>query len=367
MSNICPQCSNINPDSTIFCTRCGYRFQGNEQTMLSNISADADPGATLTSSNQPSQAQMMAAQATVTPPTYTPPVAVADANNMQSGYQMPPQQPNSYQMPQQPNNYQMPPQQPSGYQMPPTYGQQPYNAPMMAVTSTGNTLQRAFASKGTPIRHHSWLIDSKDIQPATLRNALIENIQKQGVLGVGANPERLREHGVMMEERDYVRVQYGISSIFVYLAPMGRNLYISRTSTVQQPYSRMRIGVLASLFVLLLICWGVYAVINPFDASTLAVSGFAEGAKTFFGVAALGLLFALLFLLVRSIVTWITEMDFLAFLRPHTLNDFTLDALAAVEQITDKALRETVAQAGLNAAEMTSGQSFPLRQPLYRL
>lgn len=360
MPNICPQCSHTNPDATAFCTRCGYRFQENDQATI-QIPVDADPGATLTPSSQ-SQVQAMATPVPATP-AYTPNVAVADPNK-------PSQPQGSYQMPlQQPNVYQMPPQQPSGYQMPPApaYGQQPYQTPMMATPNTGSTLQRAFANKGTPVRHQCWLIDGKQVPPATLRNSLLENIQRQGVMGVAANPERLRERGVMMEERDYVRVQYGTSSIFVYMAPMGQNLYISRTSTVQQPYSRMRIGVLIGLFVLLLICWGIYATINPFNADSLTTSGIAEGAKTLFGAASLILLFLFIFLLLRSIVTWITEMDFLAFLRPHTLNDFTLDALAAVEQITDKAIRETAAQAGLNSAEITQGQNFPLRQPLYRL
>lgn len=366
MSHVCPQCSHSNPDSIVFCTRCGYRFQGNEQTAMANLLADADPGATLTPSSQ-SQMQTPAL------PSNAPTVAVADPNQAQGGFQMPPQQPSGYQMPpQQPNNYQqMQQQQPNYQQMPPAYGQpqQAYTPAMaMPTLSAGNTLQRAFASKGTPVRHQSWLIDGKQVQPATLRNALMEGIQKQGVMGIGANPERLREHGVVMEERDYIKVQYGTSSIFVYMAPMGPNLYISRTSTVHQPYSRMRISVTIGLAVIMLLCFIVYAVINPLaiDIAT-GNAGFADGAKTFFGAAALGLFFVLMFLLVRSLVTWITEMDFLAFLRPHTLNDFTLDALSAVEQITDKAIRETVAQAGLNPAEITPGQSFPLRQPLYRL
>jgi hypothetical protein len=368
MSHVCPQCSHSNPDSIVFCTRCGYRFQDqdNEQTAIVNLLADADPSATLTPSSQQSQAQVPAT------PSYAPTMAVADPNQAPSGFQTPPQQPNNYQMPpqQQPNNYQMPPQQqPNNYQMPPAYGQQQaYGTPAMAMPNTGSTLQRAFANKGTPVRHQSWLIDGKQVQPAILRNSLMESIQKQGVMGIGVNPERLREHGVVMEERDYVKVQYGTSSIFVYMAPMGQNLYISRTSTVQQPYSRMRIGVTIALAAVMLLCWIIYAVINPFaiDVST-GNAGFAEGAKTFFGAAALSLFFVFMFLLVRSLVSWIAEMDFLAFLRPHTLNDFTLDALSAVEQITDKAIRETVAQAGLNSAEITPSQGFPLRQPLYRL
>ncbi|MEO7019498.1 MAG: zinc ribbon domain-containing protein [Ktedonobacteraceae bacterium] len=369
MPRTCPQCSHSNPDSIVFCTRCGHRFQEDEQAVMANIPSDADPSATLTPGSQQMQALAMAAQMPATP-AYAPSAGVPDPNQAQGGYQAPPQQPSNYQMsPQQSSNYQMQQQQqqPNNYQMPPNYGQQPYNASAMAMPNAGSTLQRAFASKGTPVRHQSWLIDGKQTQPATLRNALIENIQKQGVMGVGAIPERLREHGMVMEERDYVRVQYGTSSIFVYMAPMGQNLYISRTSTVQQPYSRVRIGVVIGLFVLMLISFIAYALINPSNAIGLPDYFSISGWKTFFSYPAFGLLFVFIFLLVRSLVSAITEMDFLAFLRPHTLNDFTLDALSAVEQITDKGIRETVTQAGLNSAEITQAQSFALRQPLYRL
>lgn len=340
MSRVCPQCSQVNPDSISFCTRCGYRFQGNEQS-VSSLPADADPSATLTPGSQQAQVQVMAASVPATP-FYAP-----DPNQAQAGFMAPP----------------VPPvQQPSGYQLPPVYGQQQlYNAPAVATPNTGGTLQRAFASKGKPVRHQSWLIDGKQTQPATLRNVLVENIQRQGVMGVSAVPERLREHGVVMEERDYLRVQYGTSSIFVYMAPMGQNLYISRTSTVQQPYSRVRIGVVIGLLVLLVVSWILFAVINP------SYIGDTNGtfAKTFFSYAAFGLLFVFLFLLLRAVVSWIAELDFLAFLRPHTLNDFTLDALSAIEQITDKGIRESVKQVGLNPAEITQSQSVTQYQRLH--
>ncbi len=342
MSRVCPQCSHSNPDNIVFCTRCGYRFQDNEQ------GSATDPSATLTSGSQ--QAQVMAAQAPATP-SYAPAPTVGVSDPNQGGYMLPPQQQSGYQN-----------------QMQPVYGQQPYNAPAMAMPNTGGSFQRAFASKGTPVRQQSWLIDGRQVPPATLRNSLMENIQRQGVMGVAAVPERLREKGVVMEERDYVRVQYGSSSIFVYMAPMGQNLYISRTSTVQQPYSSVRIGVAIGLLVLLILSWIFAAVVNPSGADVFNGNlGFVIGAKLFFFYAFIGLLFLLLFLLGRSLVTLITEMDFLALLRPRTLNDFTLDALSAVELITDKGLRETARQAGLNSAEITPGQNFALRQPLYRL
>ncbi len=243
------------------------------------------------------------------------------------------------------------------------YGQAPYGAPVMAQAPGAGSAawQRAFAGKGTPVRHQSWLLDGKQVQPATLRDSLIENVQRQGVMGITATPERLREQGVVMEERDYARVQYGTSAIFVYMAPMGQNLYVSRTSTVHQPLSRTRIFVLGALLVLMVICWLLSGLINP------SSSAFISGLITFFGYAFFGLLFFFLFLLARSLVFLLTDKDFLAYLRPNRLNDFTLDALSSVEKVTDKALRETLRQAGLNADEITPpAQSYAPQQALHR-
>jgi hypothetical protein len=149
------------------------------------------------------------------------------------------------------------------------------------------------------------------------------------------------------------------------MAPMGQSLYVSRTSTVQQPYSRTRMMVLGILAFLMLISWLFSALI----ASTigLGTSGFVFGLNTLFSYAFFGLLFFFIYVLIRSIIFAFTDKDFLAYLRPNRLNDFTLDALSSVEKVTDKAVRETLKQAGLNADEITPpAQSYALSQALHR-
>lgn len=365
MSRICPQCSQTNQDDTTFCRFCGYRFQGNEQEVdndatirpasLASVPANADPGSTLkTGDQQAAAAQPTPAMMTPQPhaaPTYPPPVATPNPGQPQAPYMVPPMQQ----------------QQQQAYQMPPAhaYGQAPYGAPAMAPNTSSSSFARAFADKGTPVHHQSWLLDGKQVPPANLRASLIEHVQHQGVMGVTANYERLREQGMMMEERDYVRVQYGngTSSVFVYMAPMGQNLYVSRTSTVRQPYSSLRMMVLGALLVLMLISLIVVIVVS----SSSTTSGFVTGIGIFFSYAFYGLLFFFLYLLIRSLVYLLTDKDFLAVLRPNRLNDFTLDTLSSVEKITDKAIRETLRQAGLNADEITPpAQSYAPQQPLHR-
>jgi hypothetical protein len=363
MSRICPQCSQTNQDDTTFCRFCGYRFQTNEpadidatirQGSLASVPANADPGSTLkTGDQQPAAAQPAPAMMTPQPqpaPAYPPQVATPNPGQPQ------PQAPYMPQPVQQ--------QQQQAYQMPPAlaYGQAPYGAPM-APNASSSGLARAFADKGTPVHHQSWLLDGKQVPPANLRASLLENVQRQGVMGVTASFERLREQGVMMEERDYVRVQYGTSSVFVYMAPMGQNLYVSRTSAVRQPYSPIRIGVVLGLFVLMLISLIVMIIANSSDRT----SDFVNGLGVFFTYAFFGLLFYFIYLVIRSIVFLLTDKDFLAVLRPNRLHDFTQDTLSSIEKITDKAIRETLRQAGLDAEEITSAaQSYAPQQPLHR-
>jgi len=365
MARICPQCSQANQEDTTFCRFCGYRFDdiASDATIrpgaLASIPANADPASTLKTGDQAAQAQAAPqptpapapAMMTPQPPAGYPPYATPN-----------PAQPQAQAMPQ--------PVSQGGYPMQP-YGQAPnaYAAPAPVMAQApgagASVLQRAFAGKGTPIHHQSWLLDSKQVQPAALRDSLIGNLQKQGVMGINAAPERLREHSVVMEERDYVRVQYGTSAVFVYMAPMGQSLYVSRTSTVQQPYSRTRMTVLITLLILMIISWVLSALID--STIGLGTSGFVFGLNTLFSYAFFGLLFFFIYVLIRSIIFAFTDKDFLAYLRPNRLNDFTLDALSSVEKVTDKAVRETLKQAGLNADEITPpAQSYALSQALHR-
>jgi hypothetical protein len=391
MSRICPQCSVVSTEANPFCIGCGYRFQGNEQLVsedvtirsasLASVPAGTDPSATFTPASQqtaqsstPTYSQPVASSApsysqpsdTGTPSYSQPSGSGTYSQPVASG--TPSYSPDSNPL-QVPSGY-MPLPQPGGYPQP-AYGQLPYGAPPQVATTTTSSgvagLQRAFAGKGVPVHHQSWLFDSKQVQSGTLRTALVENIHKQGVLGVSVVPEHLREQGVIMEERDYVKVQYGTSSVFVYIAPMGSNLYVSRISTVQQPVSRIRLVSLGSLFVLMLICYIFYANVNPSPENDLGTALLIAHINTFFSLAANGLLLFFLFVLLRSVIAWLAEKDFLAFLRPNRLNDFTLDTLSSIEHITDKGLRETLTQAGLNAEEITKPvQSYAPQQPLRR-
>lgn len=364
MARICPQCSQTNQDETMFCRSCGYRFPENapatnedatiRPASSASIPPNADPGATFKPVEQPTPVAqptplVLAAQPQPAmpagAPAYPPPGVTPNPPQGQAPF--------------------MAPQTPQGsYPMQVPY----YGAQMQTAPTGGPGLQRAFAHRGTPVHHHCWLLDGRQVPPTQLRSTLVEQVNRQGVLGVTPAFDRLREQGLALEERDFVRVQYGISTIFVYMAPMGQNLYISRTSTVRQPLSTIREIVLGGLFVLMLICLICFIVIHPSNSDILAgTAGFSEGVNTFFGYAFYGLLFFFFFWLFRSLVLQLTDGDFLALLRPNRLSDFTLDTLSSVEKVTDRAIRETLRQSGLSAEEITpAAQSYAPQQPLHR-
>jgi hypothetical protein len=371
MSLICPQCSQVNKEATVFCRTCGYRFQGNEQEVdeaatmrpssLAGLPAEADPSETLKPGPPPvSQPTPVSAM----PPPQTPIVPAGPAYGQSAPQQQSPffSQPAPVYAPQQqaPIYGQYPPQ--GGYGAPVAPA-----APVPASPSFLTTLQRGFAGKGTPVHHQSWLLEGKQVAPQTLNSAFIANLQKQNVLGVLAEHERLREYGTVLEERDYVKVRYGASSVFIYLAPMGQNLYVSRTSTIQQPYSRVRIAVLISLVVLALISLIFALVINPSSTADVTSYYSAQGIKGFFEYVFDGLLIFFIAALLRSLVFWLTDKDFLAILRPNKLSDFSLDALASIEQTTDKALYTTLQDASLDAEVITLSQSTTPQQALHRI
>ncbi|HEY1350682.1 MAG TPA: hypothetical protein VGF67_13750 [Ktedonobacteraceae bacterium] len=367
MARICPQCSQTNQDETTFCRFCGYRFPENGQATNDDATIrpasfgspppNDDPGLTPRSPEQPTPVAQPTPLVLTPPshpplpaqgaPVYAPPVAIPNPQ---------PQAP--FMAPQTPQ---------SNYPMQIPYAQ-PYGAQMQTVSTGGSSLQRAFARRGTPVRHQSWLLDGRQLPPTQLRSTLLEQINRQNVPGVTPSFDRLREQGLAFEEREFVRVQYGFSATYVYMAPMGQNLYISRTSTVRQPLSTIREVVLGGLFVLLLLCLIFFIVIHPSSADLLAgTAGFADGVNTFFGYAFYGLLFFFFFWLLRSLVFLLTDGDFLALLRPNRLSDFTLDTLTSVEKVTDRAIRETLRQSGLNADELTpAAQSYAPQQPLHR-
>lgn len=380
MARICPQCSQENHEQAIFCSRCGYRFSPAEDAApLNNNAPSSTPAAPPHIANlggyaaqaNPQQAgapqAYRSAQPAAGPAPYTPqpsPTAESALQALQPGgsaygqggapgygaqagdpYGAPG---GMYQQQQQVPfpNMQTPGQM--GMQPPPG---QPYFQPAQHNAGQGlPVVQRAFAGKGTPLTHTSWLLDGKQVSPSDLRSAIVEKIQQRYPNELKVSQEHLSERDAVLEERDYVRIERAPANIFIYVTPFGNDLYISRTTTFQPPLSPVRIAMFGALFLLMLIGF----IISAASASAAIPSLFSAILLTFFVAIAL-----------HSVVLWLTEKDFLVYLRPNILNDFRIDDSAILEHIADRGMREAAKELGLDDTVLSApARNYPARQPL---
>ncbi|HEU0001729.1 MAG TPA: zinc-ribbon domain-containing protein, partial [Ktedonobacteraceae bacterium] len=293
MTIICPQCSLENPDQSTFCRRCG--------ASLTQVNEPA--------SNNPGQ-------------FYVPPGDTV----IQQGFPAP-SAPLSYPQMQ----HQEVPYAPPNI-MPPTP-----SIPMP--TQLG---KRAFAGYGMPVARASWLIADQQAQANPLLTATRDDLTQRGLSGLRVNQSRLAERSFLVENRDYLTAHRGSSTVFVYITPAGRDLYISRTTTVQTPVSLVRVAILALFLILMII--GLAQSGSP--PSTFG--GFSLGAaiSTILITFSYPLLLFFFVLIVASLLAWLIHNDPGMYLRPAIMNDFQADDATLLEETVDNSLRNAAQQAG---------------------
>lgn len=368
MARICPQCSLENYDQSVFCSRCGFLFASADEGMPLNNAVPTPTPATLPNANYmgyaaqakpPQEGTPQAngpAQSPVRPAPYglppAPPAGAAPYAPQPSvgGYDA--QMPDPYGAPGG-GVYQQPfPQQ----QMQPPQGQPeqayfPPKGPQPSIMQRLEVVQRAFAGKGTPLMHTSWLLDGKQVAPEDMRAAIIEKVQQRYANEVKASQEHLAEREAVLEERDYVRIERAPANVFIYVTTFGNDLYVARTTTVQPALSLVRMVVLGVLFLFMLIGF----IISAASAAATVVALFSALLFVFF--VALG---------IHSLVVGITEKDFLVDLRPNVLNDFRIDDGAILEHIADRGIREAAEELGLNTSSLSApAHNYPARKPLH--
>ena len=286
----CPQCSFVNPDQSVFCVRCGTRQQSGSQPTSNSSQA-----------------------------TYAAPVSVPPTPPLYQSYQS----------------------------SPASYGTQTFPAQMGAGQGMAS-IRRAFAGHGTLIMHHSWLLNGDQAQAMPIRSTIRDILKLRDIPRLNVNPERLMERGILMEEREYLTVFRGVATVFIYVTPAGRDLYISRATTVLPAISSVRVAIVSLLLLIMFLGF----VIHPSAYSLLTgdIVGFIFASAL--SVLSIPILLILLWLLIRSFITWLVEKDFWQYLRPNTLNDFQLDDIALLEHVTDDVVHSAVEQAGLDASKI---------------
>ncbi len=334
MSVICNQCSHVNPDNSTFCVGCGNRLPqsgqsaGNQQSSANSLNAPNAPTFVNSSGNALPQSSYTQ--------TSAPPYSAPGMPSYVSTSSPPP-------LPTNTNGSQwvMPPVAP-----PPPLGQ-------MGSGQGLASIRRAFAGRGKLIMHHSWLLSGENAyaHSGAVHSSVLNNLQQRKIVGLSASAEKLMERGVAMEERDYATAHRGISTVFVFASPAGKDLYISRATTALPAINFIRVIILCILALIMIIGW---LSPTPLTYSIYGTSLQVNPILIICWVLSFPILVFLIIMLVLSFVSWLVEKDFLVYLRFNTLNDFQIDDIAMLEQVVDDTIRGSVANVGLDASKVMS-------------
>lgn len=181
-----------------------------------------------------------------------------------------------------------------------------------------------------------------------VRHQVQTKIVQRQIATLTITPDKLMERGLLMEERDYLLAQRGIATVFIYTAPAGNDLYISRATTVLPPVNNARVIIAAGLFLLMLLGF----LYHPATSSGFSLDIVAAVTSAFLSLLSFLILLIFLVILVRSFIYWILEKDFLVYLRSRDLNDFHIDDVMLLEHVTDDVIHSAVEQLGLDASKI---------------
>lgn len=221
-----------------------------------------------------------------------------------------------------------------------------------AGTSAGN-LWTPFAGYGTRGRHVSWLLDNLGHRAGDLHQAVSERFQQRAVPGATMGWQELTAQGIIVERRPFYFVRRGISTVALYIAQFGRDLYISQVTYVKSPISTLRV-----VFLGLMILFQLFFMFGFTNAVGGTVSGgglfglpeIDMAGLAFFLclVGPLGLLntLALTLGVLYSVYKFFTEKDFLAILRRRP-NEFQQDDTVALEKAVEETVRQALDKIGI--------------------
>jgi len=228
-------------------------------------------------------------------------------------------------------------------------------------TSTVN-IWGPFAGYGTRGRHVSWLLDDLGEKAAALHEAVTKRFQQRQVPSSNMDWQTLVAKGLLVERRPFYFVQRGITTIALYLARFGKDLYISQVTYVKSPISNVRVA-----FLTLLLLFQLYFMFGFTNSFVNSVEGFDPifGTGGGFGpivfllciVGPLGAVTSIAWLLILaySLYKYVTEKDFLALLRALP-NEFQYDDTVALEKAVEETVRQSLDAIGIDVNLMPPSQ-----------
>jgi len=206
-------------------------------------------------------------------------------------------------------------------------------------------LRRAFAGHGVSVSHQSWLLNGDQAHARDVFSTILAILRQRTIVGLKVNSERLTERGIQTEEREYLTVQRGVTTVFIYVAPAGQDLYISRATAVLPTIDIFRVVIMGAWIVIALFGSPILQTLIPGMAGVLLAGFLTSITFLFFWIPFI--VFA-----IRSIRHWLIEKDLWVYLRSTELNDFQLDDIMLLEHVTDDTVLDAVKQLGLDASKI---------------
>lgn len=226
-----------------------------------------------------------------------------------------------------------------------------------------------FAGRGTQRSHNGWLMDNKGDRAGELVQKVNTKFHDRQIPGAQFEHKILTARGVIVEQRPYFLLTRRMTTVGLYIAQFGKDLFVSIASYLKPPISYLRVMIVA-----LMAAFGLYTMFilpnvleNKINGMMSGLMGgiFGGGGGDSSGLMSLlcitgplGTIDMILLglLLIFSIYKWVTEKDFFAALRSKP-NEFDEDDLMAMEKAVEQTVRMSMDEIGLDSNDLIPLQS----------
>ncbi len=249
----------------------------------------------------------------------------------------------------------------------------PYRATPIAqvgAINTSSSLWGPFSGYGTRREHTAWLLEGLGGQAEQLRDTITDMFNRRQIPNAAVQQVTLTGRGIAVEQRPFYRVQRGLSTVWLYVARLGQDMYISQVSYVKGPISMLRVIVALGLATLTGLWFmnmagaavNFMAVINSMGSGFFGGNHVEPNSLLFSTLCCTGPLgiFALILLLLGagySVYKFVTERDILALLR-SPLNEFQEDDIVSLEKAVNETVRKSADMIGIDLKLLTPGQAY---------
>lgn len=229
-----------------------------------------------------------------------------------------------------------------------------------------------FAGYGTRGRHASWLLDDLGHRAEDLHKAVTRRFDQRRIPSSNMHWKTLIAKGLLVEKRPFYFVRRGISTVALYIAQFGKDLYISQVTYVKGPISPVRVLIVSMMILFALYFTFLYTsalgnrlgeFVGGFDI--FGSSGVSFPAFLLCVVGPMGILNQLLLglLFLYSVYKWLRERDFLAVVRARP-NEFQHDDTIALEKAVEETVRQSLDEIGIDAKLMPEAKEYGFRDRL---